>query len=65
MGDDALARAVALVMVGLFIAAQIVSYIDRKHPVPAEIYPLTTMAVGYLLGHKFLRDKDEKEKDDR
>jgi hypothetical protein len=58
VGDEALARAIALLVVGLFLVAQVVSYLNTKRPVPAELYPLTTMAVGYLLGHKFFKGSE-------
>lgn len=59
VADERVGRAVALLIVGLFLAAQVISYLDRARPVPAEIYPLTTLAVGYLLGHRFLRGNDK------
>lgn len=55
MGDDTIARAIALLVVALFMVAQVISYVNVTRPVPAELYPLTTMAVGYLLGHKFFK----------
>lgn len=60
-GDDLLARAVALLIVGLFVVAQAISYFDADHPVPAEMYPLVTVAVGYLLGLRLMsNDKGKK-----
>lgn len=59
MGDESLARAIALLVVALFGAAQVIGYLNPHRPVPAELYPLTTMAVGYLLGHKFFKGNGE------
>lgn len=59
MADDTLGRIVALFVVAVFIAALVVSYVNPKHPVPPELYPITTLAVGYLLGHRIVTQDDK------
>lgn len=58
MSDESIARVLALLIVGLFFVGQVFAYINPRRPVPAELYPLVTMAVGYLLGHRLLRDAE-------
>jgi len=62
VGDEALARAVALAMVGMFLAYHALSFVNPNRPVPAELYPPVSLALGYLLGHRFLRGDGNGEK---
>ncbi len=55
MGDDWLPRAVALFVLAIFGVAAVISFIDPRRPIPPELYPLATVAAGYLLGYRVMK----------
>jgi hypothetical protein len=54
VSDDALGRIVAAMVVVVFLVAQGIAFTNPTRPVPSELYPLTTLAVGYLLGWRLI-----------
>lgn len=48
----------ALFVLGLFFVEIVLSIVDPRRPVPAEMYPLATLAFGYLSGYRLVKGKE-------